>query len=238
VRPEPVQLARGQVECDDTATGAVLHDQVDRKELDEKARLVLERLLIQRVQHRMAGAVGRRTGALRDALAVVRGHAAERSLVDLAVLGSRERQAVMLELEDGRRGFLAHELDGVLVTEPVRPLDGVVEVEAPVVFAHVAERGADATLRGDCVAPRREHLGDARSVEPLLRQAERGPQPCPAGADDDDVVGVVGEGVRAGAHAWTPKAMRSTANTPTRAATTSANLTATTATSLVPWSPT
>ena len=56
-----------------------------REVLDEELGLVLERLLVQRVQHRVAGAVRRRAGALRDALAVVRGHAAERPLVDAAV---------------------------------------------------------------------------------------------------------------------------------------------------------
>ena len=51
----------------------------------KNSRVVLERLLVQRVQHRVAGAVGRRAGALgRRAFAVLRGHAAERALVDLA----------------------------------------------------------------------------------------------------------------------------------------------------------
>ena len=107
VRAEAVQGAVRHVERDHAAAGAVLHDQVDREVLDEEARLVLERLLVQRVQHGVAGAVGRGAGALRDALAVVGGHAAEGTLVDLAVLGARERQAVVLEFEDGGRRFLA-----------------------------------------------------------------------------------------------------------------------------------
>ena len=47
-----------------------------------------QRLAIHRVQHGVAGAVGGGAGALRLALAVVQGHAAERALVDLAVLGA------------------------------------------------------------------------------------------------------------------------------------------------------
>ncbi len=146
VRAEAVQRAVREVERDHAAAGAVLHDQVDREVLDEEACFVLQRLLVQRMQHGVAGAVGRGTGALRDALAVVRGHAAERALVDLAVFGARERQAVVLEFEDRGRRLLGHVLDGVLVAEPVRALDGVVHVQAPVVLAHVAERGADAAL--------------------------------------------------------------------------------------------
>src|ERR1700678_4637428 len=113
-----MQGAVGHVESDHAAALAVLHDEVEREVLDEERRLVLERLLIQSVQHGVAGAIGRRAGALRYALAEVRGHAAERTLVDAAVLGARKRHAIMLELDDRRRRLLAHELDGILVAEP------------------------------------------------------------------------------------------------------------------------
>src|SRR5262245_64856048 len=113
----------------------------------------------------MAGAVGGGAGALRDALAVMRGHTAERTLVDLAVVAARERQAPMLELVDRVGRAAAHVLDGVLVAEPVSALDGVVHVPAPVVLAHIAERGGDAALRRDGVGARREHLGDAGGLE-------------------------------------------------------------------------
>ena len=212
VRAEAVQRAFGQIEGHDAAAHAVLHDQIDREVLDEERRRVPDRLLIERVQHRVAGAVGRRAGALRDALAVMRGHAAEGALIDAAALGARERHAVVLELDDRGRRLLAHELDGVLVAEPVRALDGVVHVPAPVVLAHVAERGADAALRGDRVAARREELGDAGGGQARFGQPERGAQAGAAGADDDDVVGVIDELVSA--HAGPRSAMRSTANTP------------------------
>ena len=176
VRAIAMQPARGQVERHDAAAGAVLHDEVEREIFDEEFGVVLDRLLIQRVQHRVAGAIRGRAGAMRRALAVVRGHAAERALVDAAVVGARERHAVVLELDDRGRRFLAHELDGVLVAEPVRTLDGVVEMEAPVVLAHVAERGRDAALRGHRVAARREHLGDAGGRQAGFGQAQRGAQ--------------------------------------------------------------
>jgi len=41
---------------------------------------------------------------------------AEGTLVDLALVSSREWQAVVLKLEDGRWRFLAHVVDRVLVT--------------------------------------------------------------------------------------------------------------------------
>src|SRR6266481_4143089 len=55
----------------------------------------------------MAGAVGGGTGALRDTLAVMGGHAAERALIDLAVLSPRERQAPMFQLVDRLRSAAA-----------------------------------------------------------------------------------------------------------------------------------
>jgi hypothetical protein len=69
-------------------------------------------------------------------------------------------------------------------------LDGVVHMPAPVVLAHVAERGADAALGGGGVAAGREHLGEAGGREAGLAHAEHGAEPGPAGADDDDVVSV------------------------------------------------
>jgi hypothetical protein len=72
-------VARLEIPGHHAPAGALLvHDQVEREILDEEFRLVLERLLVERVQHRVAGAVGGGAGALRRrALAEMRGHAAE-----------------------------------------------------------------------------------------------------------------------------------------------------------------
>ena len=68
----------------------------------------------------MAGAVGRGAGALhRRAFAHVLHVAAERALVDRAVLVAAERHAGMFQLVNRLRRF-AHEIfDRVLVAEPV-----------------------------------------------------------------------------------------------------------------------
>ena len=160
----------------------------------------------------MAGAVGGGTGALRGrAFAHVLGHPAECALVDLAFIGAAERQAGMFQLID-RRGRLAAQIfDRVLVAQPVRPLDGVVHVPAPVVLAHVAERGRDAALRGDGVASRREYLGHAGGLQPRLGRAHRRAQSRSAGADDDHVIDMVDDLVGL-AHAAAPNAIRASAN--------------------------
>ena len=62
---EPVDRAVVQVPGHDAAADAVLvHDQVEREVLDEKLGLVLQRLLIERVQHGVAGTVGGGAGAI------------------------------------------------------------------------------------------------------------------------------------------------------------------------------
>jgi hypothetical protein len=127
------------------------------------------------------------------AFAVVLGHAAEGALVDLAFLGAREGHAPVLELVDGGRRVAGQVFDGVLVAQPVRPLDGVVHVPAPVVGTHVAEAGRDAALGRHGVAAGREHLGDAGGAQAGGRAAEGGAQARAAGADHHDVELVIDE---------------------------------------------
>jgi len=152
---------------------------------------VLERLLVQRMQNRVAGSVGGRAGALRRAFTVMRGHPAKGALIDLAFFGARKRHAVMLEFDDGRGGFFAHVLDRVLITEPVGTFDRVVHMPAPVVFAHVAKGRTHAALGRNRVTARGEYFGDAGRLQAGVRHPEGGAQSGTAGAHDDDVVAVV-----------------------------------------------
>ena len=151
-----------------------------------------QRLPVHRVQHGMASTIGGSAGALRGAFAVVRGHAAERALINLAILlAPRKRQAPVLQLVDRFRRVAAHIFDRVLVAEPVGALDGVVHVPAPVVLAHVAKRCGDAALRRHGVRARGEYLGDAGGAQARFAAADHGAQAGAAGADDDDVINVV-----------------------------------------------
>jgi hypothetical protein len=94
----------------------LVHDQVEGKVLDEELAVVAHRLAVQCVQHGVPGAVGGGRAAVGlAALAVVERLAPEGALIDLALVGAREGQAVVLELDDGGWGLAAHVLDGVLV---------------------------------------------------------------------------------------------------------------------------
>jgi hypothetical protein len=170
------------------------HDEVDGEVLDEELGVSPHRLAIERVQDGVPRPVGGGAGALhRRALAELGHVAAEGALVDAAVLGAAEGHAVMLELDHGGRRLAGQVLHGVHVAQPVRSLDGIVHVPLPVVGAHVLQAGGDAALGGDRVAARREELGDAGRLQPLLGHAERRAQARPTGAYDDDVVAVVDE---------------------------------------------
>ena len=139
------------------ADAVLVHQQVDGEILDEEARPVLEALLIERVQDGMAGAIRGGAGAIRHvALRILGRVPAEAALIDLAGFGAAERHAQMLELDDRSDRLAAHVRDRILVAEPVGAPDGVEHVPAPVVLLHVAQRGADAALRRDRVAARRE----------------------------------------------------------------------------------
>jgi hypothetical protein len=117
--------------------------------------------------------------------------AAERALIDPAVGSARERHAHMLELDHRVDRVPGHVLDRLLVAEPVRALDRVVHVPAPVVLthAHVAEGGADPALRRNGMAAGRINLADASGLEAGAGRAESRAQTRPA-ADYDDVVAV------------------------------------------------
>src|SRR5207302_403547 len=134
---------------------------------------------------------------------------------DAAAFGARERHAVVLQLDHRRRRLLAHQLDRVLVAEPIRALDGVVHVPAPVVLTHVAQRRADSALGSHGVAARRKELADAGGRQTARGQSQRGAQARASCSDDDDVVAVIDELV--GAHGAAPKATLRTANTPAAA---------------------
>jgi hypothetical protein len=181
-----------EAERHQAAALAAFHDEVDREIFDEEVRVVLQALLVERVQHRMPGAVGGGGGALhRRPFAHILHVAAERALIDGAARIAAERDAVMFELVHRGRRLADHIFDRVLVAQPVRSLDGIVHVPRPVVGRVVAERGGDSALRGDGVAAGREDLGDAGGLEALFGRAHGCAEAGSAGADDHDVVDVV-----------------------------------------------
>ena len=93
----------------------------------------------------------------------------------------------MLELDDRLHRFAAHHFGGILVNEVIAALDRVVHVPLPMVFLHVAESGADATLGGAGVGAGGVELAQHGDVaQPGALQG--GHQAGATSADDDRVV--------------------------------------------------
>jgi len=82
-------------------------------------------------------------------------------------------------------------MNGVLIAQPVRALDGVVHVPLPVVTFHIAQSGVDAALGGYRVRPRREQFGNHRGLEALGHQAVGRPKTGTAGSYHHRVIRVI-----------------------------------------------
>ena len=171
--------------------------QVEREVLVEELRAVLDVLLVQRMQQRMAGTIGGGAGPRGLIAAEVLGLPAEGALVDLAVVEAREWQAHVFEFVDGRGRLAAHELDRILVAQPVAALDRVVHMPFPAVVVDVGERGGDATLCRHGMRTRRENFRHHRDLVVRARQLQRRTQAGAATADDE---GIEAARVHAGPH--------------------------------------
>lgn len=173
VRSDSVDGSVGDGHADDSSAGSLLvHDQIEDEVLDEEVAVVPETSSEEGVQHGVSGSVGS-GGApvgLDDFLALdletfseVQGLSSEGSLVDSSGAddlvfwsSSGEWHSVAFEFEDGLGGLLAHVVDGVLVSEEIGSLDGIVGVPSPVIWGHVSESGVDTSLGGDGVRTGRE----------------------------------------------------------------------------------
>ncbi len=156
----------------------------------KKSHLVLDRLLIHRLQDHMAGAVGGVARAAHRPLAEVARVAAEAALVDLAVVGAVEGQAPVLQIVDRVDGLARQHLGGILVRQVVATFDGVEHMPLPVVFFLVAQRRRHAALRRAGVRARGIELADDGDAG-VVRELHRGHQARAARADDHDIKLVV-----------------------------------------------
>jgi hypothetical protein len=140
---------------------------------------VLHELLVEDVHDRLAGDVG-------DVVGAGRGGPAEGPRSELALLVAVEGHSEVLEVEQLLRRRFAHDLDGVLVRQVVRALDGVEGVRLPAVV--LLKRGVDATLRGIGVGADGVDLADDPDRDALFGRGERGPLSRETRPDHQDVM--------------------------------------------------
>mmetsp|Transcript_24906 Transcript_24906/g.38195 ORF Transcript_24906/g.38195 Transcript_24906/m.38195 type:complete len:163 (+) Transcript_24906:756-1244(+) len=86
-------------------------------------------------------------------------------------------------------------MNGILIAQPIAPLDSIVHVPSPIVRLHVPKGGVDATLGGNGVGPSGEQFGHTGGFEAGFREAHCGAEAGAACADYEGVVGVVDYGV-------------------------------------------
>ena len=162
-------------------------DQVQGHPFHEELGVGLDVALVHGVQHGVTGTVSSSTGTAHGLLAEVGHVAAEGTLIDLAVVGTVEGHAVVFELDHHFHGLLAHELDGVLVAEPVGTLDGIVHVPAPMIFLGVAKGGGHATLGSHGMGAGGENLGEHGGLQAGFGQLNGGTQAGATGTHDHRV---------------------------------------------------
>ena len=89
MRTEAVNAAIFHAHGDYATARAIFHDQIKCKIFNEKRRVITQALAIQSVEHGMACAIGRGTGALHGrAFAHVHHMTAKGALINLAVLSA------------------------------------------------------------------------------------------------------------------------------------------------------
>ncbi len=187
LRSEDVYLAGGQLVGDHPGHDALGEQQVQHVEFVVEFDVVLDALLVERLQDHVTGTVGRITRASDGRFTVVTGVATEATLVDPAFGRAVERQAHLLQVEDRVDGLLAHDLGGVLVDQVVTALDRIEGVPLPVVLLDVGQGCAHTALGRPGVGARGIQLGQHRGAT-TLAGFERRAHPRAAGAHDDRVV--------------------------------------------------
>jgi hypothetical protein len=117
---EAVNRAIIHAQRDHTDAFGTVHDQVDGEIFDEEIGVVFQALLVECVEHGVAGAVCCGAGALdRRPLAHILHVATEWALIDRAVGIAAERHPGVLQFVNRCRGFSHHIFDGILIAQPV-----------------------------------------------------------------------------------------------------------------------
>ena len=161
-------------------TGPVHQSDGKREPLIVEGHLLPETLLVQRVQERVPGPVGR---VARSRLAVP----AKWSLRDLALRRAAEGDTHVLQLVDVLRSFVDENLHRVLIAEVVRALDRVERVLLYRVGRLVPQCGRYPSLGGARVRPQRVDLRDDGGVH-LPRRLYGCPKARQTAANYDNIV--------------------------------------------------
>ena len=161
--------------------------QIQRIPFRKNGGVVFQVLLVQRVQQRVTGTVSRCCGTRRLFAAEVFRLAAERTLIDTAIVKTGERQPHVLQFQNRFRAGFAHIFNRVLVADVVRSFYGIVHVPFPVIFMGITERHGDATLCGYGMGTGWEDFGEQRTGLAALGNLQRCAHTCAACANNNSI---------------------------------------------------
>src|SRR5690348_11727626 len=97
---EGMNFAAANLHRYNAARLSIIDEQVEHQKLIEEAHLILNGVLIHRLQNHMSGTVSSIAGAAYRTLAIIACMPAKAPLIDLAVLSSVKRQTAMLQFID------------------------------------------------------------------------------------------------------------------------------------------
>jgi len=106
-----------EVEGEDTAAGAVFHDQIESKVLDEEGAVIAEGLAVEGVKKGVSRSIcsSAATDGL-SSLSKLETLSTKGTLIDLSLGRSRKGQTVVLEFDDNVGSFTTHVMNCILVT--------------------------------------------------------------------------------------------------------------------------
>lgn len=143
---EDVNFSGFNFDGNHTFTDIVLDDDIGNVKFVEEPNVPLHTLFEQGVQNHMAGAVGSVTGPADGFFAVIPGVPAKGTLRNFTVFCAAEGETEVFHFDDRVHCVSAKDFDGILISEIIAPLHGIVHVPFPVILFVVAERGTDAAL--------------------------------------------------------------------------------------------
>lgn len=106
----------------------------------------------------------------------------------LAIVCSREWASVVLQFDNRSWCFSGHVMDRILISQPIRSLDGIVHMPSPIVLVHVPQSGIDTSLCSYSVTSGWEELRYTGSVETSFGKTEGCSQTSSTGTDDNRIV--------------------------------------------------
>ena len=185
---EDVEIARGNIHGNNAAHLVAHADQVYDLVLVVEIDVVLNALLVQRLQDHVPRAVGGVAGAVDRLAGFVIGMTAKAALRNFAVGEAIKGQTHVFQFNDGIDGFLTHHVYRILVGEIIGAFYSIVGVPFPTVrlVIFVRQSSADASLGRARVGACGVELGQNGDFD-RLTGVQRRHQASAARAHDDGV---------------------------------------------------